>query len=194
MTTIATFYEHSDYTGQFINLTTADLDIADLSQNGFPNLYDKISSLKIFDITYIIYVYTGTYFTGTAWAFRYPAKPQNLSQYGINDEIKSIKAVYVGAATASCILYEDSDALGRSSYIGGPIRIDNVTQTNYPGTIRNDKLSSLTLYNHTKVTLYKDINCVNQLGLPYYNDFGYTLTYNVSTGNDQCSSLIVEYY
>ena len=194
MTTIATFYQNSDYNGISLNLSTTNLQYSDLSTVGFPSLYNHISSLMCLDISYIIYVYTGTNFTGTGWAFRFPTVAKNLSQYGINDSIKSVKAVYVGAATVACTLFEDAGALGKSSYIGGPIQIDNITQTNYPGNIGNDKLSSIILYNHTKVTLYKDINCVNKLEPSLYNDVGYPYTVDVTNYNDQCSSLLVEYY
>lgn len=193
MSAIALFYVDKNLGGTaFPLLTTANFSIADLSQ-GIPNLSNRISCIQCLDPNYLVEVFTGVNFTGTRWRLRAPTIAKDLSQYGINDSIKSVRAIFDGATFGVATFFEDSNLNGRSMYAPGnasTIISDNIANT---GVIRNDTLSSLWLYDRTKVTLYRDTFYVNQLGDPIINTTGNTISVNLPSNlNDRCSSYRVE--
>lgn len=192
MTTIATFYVDKNYDGAAYNLlTTTNLSNPNLA-NGFPNLSNVISSIQCFDPNYIVYVYTGINYTGTTWAFRAPTNVADLSQYGLNDSIKSIQAQFLGAPGIGCTVFQEPGVRGRSNYIGGPVTVLNITNTGFAGNIGQNTLSSLWIYNNTRVILYADVNCVNQLGSPIVNTSGIPRAVDVADSQkDRCKSIIV---
>lgn len=193
MTTIALFYIDSNFGGTpFGLLTTTNLSVADLSQ-GFPNLSNRISSLQCLDPNYVVQVFTGVNFTGTRWDFRAPTVARSLSQYGLNDNIKSVRAVYDARNIGTATFFQDFNLTGKSMYAPGNAKTIISDNTPNTGAIGNDTLSSMWLYDRTKVTLYRDTFFVNQLGNPITNTTGNTIIVNLPSDlNDRCSSYRVE--
>lgn len=160
-TPLATFYQNSNGGGTSWTATLPTL----LYPGGIPYLTDKVTSIDLLDMNYILHVYTGFDYSGTCWSFRSPIRIYNLADYGINDAISSIRFVYVGSDYGAVILYQHGNYAGKSIYVPG-----STTTTYYPniqttasisgmcGVMGNDMVSSLILLKWSATTLYRDGN------------------------------------
>ena len=186
MTTIATFWKDSNYTGSSISLTTSLLAIPDLSAYG---LGDELSSLKCIDRNYFITIYQNPNYSGNSWRFRAPMWAANLSDYGFNDKISSIRADFTTESIqGNVVLYQHSNCTGKGYYVAGPTSVSNVTSLGIP----NDWVSSIMLYPNTTARLYVDINYGGNVD-PFVNfDSSLITQWNV-TDNDTTSSFTLSY-
>lgn len=190
---LATFYSDSNGGG----LTwTAMYPYLEYGGGVAANMMDKISSIDMLDMNYILYVYTDFNYGGNCWSFRSPIRIYNLADYGINDAILSVRFVYVGLDYGAIVLYQDSNYKGKSMYV--PAAPSGTT--NYPdirttgsisgmcGNFGNDKLSSFMIFKWTYVTFYKDTDLQGP-NYGYSAAGAYDYTASLPNANDQISSL-----
>jgi hypothetical protein len=193
---VASFWTDSDLSGNHVNILTNALEIPNLSLV-LGNFYNSISSIHVINLDYVVTVYTGIGFTGTSWAFRSTAPVNNLAQYGINDQIKSIKGVlgqtWTGPWTGAVVLFEDSNYGGKSIYVeGGSYGPLTTAAYNGAGNFGNDKLSSAIIFPATSAQFFQNADFTpTSTKVPVTaSSLGYVGISNFSPG-DWASSIIV---
>ena len=152
---IVTFYENSDGGGATLTLTDASLGYVSLSNYNFAN---KISSIQLLDMNYVVNVYTGVEYLDTCWTFGSPIMVYNLQNYGINDKIQSVLLFNKNNNHGAATMYVNADFEGLSVYVpGGPgqsnLGYPNIAATSTIsgacGTFPNNALSSVIVSPYT---------------------------------------------
>lgn len=179
---ICRMYKDKNYSNLCFSMDTSNLEYPDLSIYAVENM---ISSMELYNTAYIITVYTGYNYSGTSWVLRAPTNVSDFSKYGINDAIKSVKAVLVGYPSYGVTLFRDSNQSSRSQYF---------TVGDYPDfsslPIGGDTVSSLYLYPKTAVQIFRHANYLNITDLLVNNTVSTVQSYAVAS-NDTASSMKV---
>ena len=201
---VAEFWEHSNYSGNVVsiygNIGLINV-IADLAQYSGGTMNNKISSMKVYNLNFLVSIYKDAGFLGDKYHFRGPIEVPSLSSYGFNDNVTSI-VVNGGIidpnskqGQGQIIVYKDSSNLGLSTWVAGPANYPDIRNSTFSnnGGFPNDSISSLRLYPNTRAILYKDSDYGSD-SRTYTND---SMTGFVDTNvdlNDTCTSLKLEYY
>ena len=146
-------------------------------------LGNKLSSLQIVGQYEGVELFNGYNFTGKSYIFRNPTRITNLSDYGINDSVKSARILNIGSSPG-VTLFQDRNQTGKCQHF---------LTGSYPNLndqpIGNDTTSSILLYPKTVIEIFKDTNYYNRIEV-YRNDYPYVQFINV-VFNDAASSIIV---
>ena len=182
MSIVARFYKDKNFLGNNFDVHTNRLEYPDLRSYSVENTF---SSIKPWMLFYTVTVYDGYNFTGNSYTFRYPTEVANLSDYGLNDDIKSLKATYIGNLMGAVTLYRDSNAKGKSQYFT-PGSYSNLK--NQP--IGGDTVSSIHLYPKTTIEIFRYSDYRNRIEVFTNNTIADVQLIKVAN-NDKASSIIV---
>jgi hypothetical protein len=92
---VVAFWEHSNCTGEYF-VVGGELSIPGKSSVFDPEIYNRISSLKVFNPDYMVTVYGETLYRGTAKEFHYSDSIDTLVPYDLNDKMRSFIVSRVG--------------------------------------------------------------------------------------------------